>query len=74
MVIIASYQSSWETFYLQLLISPQATVLKRELLWLPFFGWGLALPSIRIDRSKGRAALKAVWSRAPSVLRTAFRW
>jgi 1-acyl-sn-glycerol-3-phosphate acyltransferase len=61
MVIIANHQSSWETFYLQLLISPQATVLKRELLWLPFFGWGLALLNpIRIDRGKGRAALKAV--------------
>lgn len=60
-VILANHQSSWETFYLQLLISPQATVLKRELLWLPFFGWAVALLNpIRIDRSKGRAALKAV--------------
>lgn len=60
-VILANHQSSWETFYLQILVSPQATVLKRELLWLPFFGWGLALLNpIRIDRSKGTAALKAV--------------
>lgn len=60
-VILSNHQSSWETFYLQLLISPQATVLKRELLWLPFFGWGLALLNpIRINRGKGRAALKAV--------------
>lgn len=63
MVVISNHQSSWETFYLQILISPQATVLKRELLWLPFFGWALALLNpIRIDRSKGRAALKAVLS------------
>ena len=60
-VILANHQSSWETFYLQLLISPQATVLKRELLWIPFFGWGLALlKPIRINRSKGSAALKSV--------------
>lgn len=60
-VVLANHQSSWETFYLQLLISPQATVLKRELLWLPFFGWGVALLNpIRINRSEGRGALKAV--------------
>lgn len=60
-VVIANHQSSWETFYLQLLISPQATVLKRELLWIPFFGWGLALlKPIHINRSKGSAALKSV--------------
>lgn len=60
-VVLANHQSSFETFYMQLLIRPQATVLKRELLWIPFFGWGLALlKPIRIDRSKGNAALKSV--------------
>ncbi|MBM7332204.1 lysophospholipid acyltransferase family protein [Alloalcanivorax marinus] len=68
-VVLANHQSSWETFFLQLLISPQATVLKRELLWLPFFGWGLALlRPIRIDRGKGRAALKALLSQGTSRL------
>ncbi|EKF73666.1 1-acyl-sn-glycerol-3-phosphate acyltransferase [Alcanivorax hongdengensis A-11-3] len=70
-VIIANHQSSWETFYLQLLISPQATVLKRELLWLPFFGWGLALlRPIKIDRSKGSAALKSVLRQGKEKLST----
>jgi 1-acyl-sn-glycerol-3-phosphate acyltransferase len=60
-VVIPNHQSQWETFYLQLLISPQATILKRELLWVPFFGWGLALlKPIAIDRSKGSQALKTV--------------
>ena len=60
-VVLANHQSSFETFYLQLVITPQATVLKKELLWLPFFGWGLALlKPITIDRSKGTAALKSV--------------
>lgn len=60
-VVLANHQSSFETFYMQLLIRPQATVLKRELLWLPFFGWGLALlKPIKINRSKGSAALKSV--------------
>jgi 1-acyl-sn-glycerol-3-phosphate acyltransferase len=58
---MANHQSQWETFYLQLLVSPQATILKRELLWVPFFGWGLALlKPIAIDRSKGSQALKTV--------------
>lgn len=69
-VVLCNHQSSWETFYLQILISPQATVLKRELLWLPFFGWGVALLNpIRIDRSQGRAALKAVLSQGDDRLK-----
>jgi 1-acyl-sn-glycerol-3-phosphate acyltransferase len=36
-------------------------VLKRELLWIPFFGWGLAsLSPIAIDRKAGRKALSQV--------------
>ncbi len=62
-VVMSNHQSPWETFYLQLLVSPQATILKRELLWIPFFGWGLALlKPIAIDRSAGTQALKAVVS------------
>jgi 1-acyl-sn-glycerol-3-phosphate acyltransferase len=60
-VVMCNHQSQWETFYLQLLISPQATILKRELLWVPFFGWGLALlRPIAIDRKKGSQALKTL--------------
>ncbi len=60
-VVMANHQSPWETFYLQILISPQATILKRELLWIPFFGWGLALlKPIAIDRSAGSQALKTI--------------
>jgi 1-acyl-sn-glycerol-3-phosphate acyltransferase len=60
-VVIANHQSSWETFQMQTIFSPQATVLKRELLWLPFFGWALALMKpIRIDRSKASNALKQI--------------
>ena len=60
-VVMANHQSQWETFYLQLLISPQATILKRELLWVPFFGWALALlKPIAINRSKSTQAIKTV--------------
>jgi 1-acyl-sn-glycerol-3-phosphate acyltransferase len=60
-VILAKHQSAWETMAFQLIFPPQVHVLKRELLWIPFFGWGLALMSpIAIDRSRGLAALRAI--------------
>lgn len=58
-IILAKHQSAWETIAFQVIFPPQVQVLKRELLWIPFFGWGLALMSpIAIDRSRGAAALK----------------
>ena len=60
-VILAKHQSAWETMAFQLIFPPQVHVLKRELLWIPFFGWGLALMSpIAIDRSRGVKALRAI--------------
>lgn len=60
-VIMAKHQSTWESFFLQFYFTPLSTILKRELLRIPFFGWGLALTRpIPINRSNPRAALKAV--------------
>jgi 1-acyl-sn-glycerol-3-phosphate acyltransferase len=58
-VILSQHQSAWETLAFQEILPPQVLVLKRELLWIPFFGWGLALMSpIAIDRSRGVAAMR----------------
>lgn len=58
-IVMCKHQSAWETFSLQLVFPDQVWVLKRELLWLPFFGWGLAsLSPIAIDRGKGKQAMK----------------
>lgn len=58
-VILSKHQSAWETMAFQRIFPHQVWVLKRELLWIPFFGWGLAMTSpIAIDRSAGREALK----------------
>jgi len=58
-IIFCKHQSTWETLVLQKLFPRQVWVLKRELLWIPFFGWGLAmLEPIAIDRKAGRKALK----------------
>ena len=58
-IVLCKHQSAWETLALQVIFPPQAWVLKRELLWLPFFGWGLAMTSpIAINRSNGKGAVK----------------
>ncbi|CAM9463075.1 unnamed protein product [Phaeothamnion confervicola] len=58
-VILSKHQSAWETLAFQTVFPPQVHLLKQELLWIPFFGWGLAMMSpIAIDRSKGREAMK----------------
>lgn len=72
-VILAKHQSAWETLAFQEIFPPQVLVLKRELLWIPFFGWGLALMSpIAIDRTRGRAALRDIARRGRERLAQGF--
>lgn len=60
-VILAKHESTLETLFLQLLLVPATTVIKRELLYLPFFGWAFALlKPISINRAEPRAALKQI--------------
>jgi 1-acyl-sn-glycerol-3-phosphate acyltransferase len=60
-VILCKHQSAWETLALQEVFPPQVWVLKRELLWIPLFGWCLALLNpIAIDRRATRKSLKQV--------------
>jgi len=58
-MILSKHQSAWETLAFQKIFPPQVWVLKRELLWIPFFGWGLAMTSpIAIDRKAGKKSLE----------------
>lgn len=58
-IILSKHQSAWETLAFQVVLPPHVWVLKRELLWIPFFGWGLAMLSpIAIDRGAGARALR----------------
>ena len=62
-VLLASkHQSTWETFaYPALMPHPLAYVFKRELLYIPFFGWAMArMDMIHIDRSKRAEAWNKV--------------
>ncbi|MCO7247768.1 lysophospholipid acyltransferase family protein [Halomonas sp. Mc5H-6] len=70
-VIQANHQSEWETVFLQVMKPPVCTVLKRELLRLPIFGWGLRLlHPISLDRSKPARAIKQVLGQGVERLNT----
>ncbi len=57
-VILSKHQSAWETIAYTTIFPPHVYVLKRELLWLPFLGWGLALMSpIAINRANRKEAI-----------------
>ena len=58
-VVLSRHESAWETLALQRYFAPQVWVLKRELLRIPFFGWGLAtMRPIAIDRGAGPDAFE----------------
>ncbi len=61
-VLAPKHQSTWETFAFPAIMShPLAYVFKRELLYIPFFGWAMArLDMIHIDRSKRAQAWNKV--------------
>ncbi|ALV08823.1 lysophospholipid acyltransferase family protein [Roseateles depolymerans] len=60
-ILLSKHQSTWETFaYPMLMPRPLAYVFKRELIYVPFFGWAMSrLDMIHIDRSKRSEA----WSK-----------
>ncbi|QLF93556.1 1-acyl-sn-glycerol-3-phosphate acyltransferase [Pseudomonas sp. ABC1] len=69
-VILAKHQSTWETFFLSGYFEPLTQVLKRELLFIPFFGWAIMLlRPIAIDRSNPKAALRQVAKQGDERLR-----
>ena len=58
-VILSKHQSAWESLAWQVIFPPQVWATKREVLWIPFFGWGLAMLSpIAINRNAGARALR----------------
>lgn len=73
-VLIANHQSAWETLCLQLIFPPQSYILKAQLLWIPFFGWGLAANRpIAINRARKVRALEQLLTQGQVRLREG-RW
>jgi len=64
-VIAVKHQSAFETLALPIILDCPALVVKRELFWIPIFGWYLArVGNIGIDRGAGPTALRAIVRRA----------
>lgn len=60
-VVIAKHQSAMETIAMPMLVPPYTWILKRELFYIPFFGWALAvMGTIGIRRGNPREAIKQV--------------
>jgi 1-acyl-sn-glycerol-3-phosphate acyltransferase len=60
-IVLMKHSSTWETLAQVKVFPLQTWVLKRELLWIPVFGWALRmLKPIAIDRKGGAAAVQQV--------------
>ena len=60
-VMAANHQSPWESFFLQTLFLPTSSIMKKEILIIPFFGWAISrLKPISINRKLKVASLKKV--------------
>jgi len=68
-ILACKHQSAWETFALYAAIDDPTYILKRELMWLPLFGWYMHKEGlIPVDRSAGMAALARMTARARAAL------
>ena len=60
-VIFMKHSSTWETYAIMILFPPLVWVMKREIYWIPFVGWGCMLARcIAIDRKAGHSAVNQV--------------
>ncbi len=68
-LIAAKHQSIWETFALLTLVPDPTYVIKRELTWIPFFGWyAMHARMIPVDRGAGKSALTGMTARVHAAL------
>lgn len=73
-VILSKHQSTFETFLLPLIFHAPAVIVKRELLWIPFFGWALRTGGpIAIDRKNTKSSMMQILEQGKAMLH-AGRW
>jgi 1-acyl-sn-glycerol-3-phosphate acyltransferase len=69
-VALWKHSSSWETIAMAVIFPRQVWVLKRELTWIPFVGWGIRqMHAIAIDRKSGSSAVSQVIEQGSARLR-----
>ena len=62
-VIMANHQGPWESLFLQTLILPTSSIIKKEILFIPFFGWAISrLKPIPINRREKHTSMKKIIS------------
>ncbi len=65
LLVASKHQSAWETFVILSLFENPLYILKRELQWIPIFGWfTIKARSVPVNRGGGAAALRAMTARA----------
>lgn len=68
-IMMSKHQSMWETLFLPGLFHDATIILKRELLWVPFFGWGLAsVNPIAINRNQKTSAMEQILEKGKTCL------
>lgn len=73
-IVFSKHQSTWETFYLPIAFRYPAYILKKELFYVPFFGWALAVSKpIAIDRKNRSSAMQQVMVKGKKCLEDG-RW
>jgi 1-acyl-sn-glycerol-3-phosphate acyltransferase len=73
LIVACKHSSTWETLFLSRYLPPLAYVAKKELLSVPFFGWGFRLASpITIDRSAGQDAMMQISEQGRARFRQGF--
>ena len=73
-VVMAKHQSAFETLSMPILVPPYVWILKRELFYIPLFGWALwALKAIAIRRGSPKEAIKQVMTQGAAFLQQG-RW
>ena len=62
-VIMANHQGPWESLFLQTLMLPTSSIIKKEILFIPFFGWAISrLKPIPINRREKHTSMKKIIS------------
>lgn len=73
-LVFCKHQSTWETFFLPSYFPYATLIIKKELLWVPFFGWGMAtIEPIAINRKDKSTAMEQILKQGKACLE-AGRW
>jgi len=72
-IVVSNHQGQWESFFLQTLFIPSTSIIKKELLLIPLFGWALrCMKPITLNRLNRMGSLKKVIKKGVIKLKNGF--